>query len=671
MACSKKGCKGCRKCGGHIPKYPGGGLLRTTGPRETPAPTQVEFPYGGQSYLYQDESYDIERAKELGYAADGTGHMPSRDYETGRYLKAKYHPTTWKSVLGDTHMGYQVYQYGDNLYSRPNKKGWLDSYEDGGKIDGDDKKPSWLVDLDISTQSLGSEDRGSINTPTEKPRFETEEEEFVRKNKELMKANTPAAGTATPMVGIDDPVFNAMLAGAPSMGGKLGSSLLSEATMGATDVGRLTYQVGKAGYKGAKKAVDSGSQAYKDYLSKPLKPELEPYLTKKAVIKDKDTKVMDSFKDKPSPDYTDAYVPFPEIEKAIADKVTAGAKSIYKAIPPVPQSIKNRTATIKKELPNVAKKFDKKYQAAAKKELEESNKWISDWYNDPVSQKKLADKAREFEKLQHNKLSDISMEMAALEKKYGSQAAFLSSKGYKSLKDKGIDAYKNINNNPYNEVLTRIAEGEHAINFPSTKQKISNFIKGIPTPLKNAKGLSGYSLDKTIDSTGLKRVNLVDKYSSLDDISSIGVHEGTHGLTDGTRLVKQEKDLLQQPFDLSKVEARDNIKYNKTGKSFGYGYKNRESYLLADTEIHARINQIRQAFQLTPSDNITPELAKEIIDMGKTGMLEVEPKFFKLIKDPKKFAETMNKAMLITGVGTAGALGATQEQKNGGWIDEL
>jgi hypothetical protein len=549
--------------------------------------------------------------------------------------------------------------------------GWLDTYEDGGKIDGDDKKPSWLVDLDTSTQSLGSEDRGSITPPTEKPRFETKEEEFVRKNKELMKANTPSAGTATPMVGVDDPIFNAMLAGAPSMGGKLGSSLLSEATMGATDVGKLTYQVGKAGYKGAKKAVDSGSQAYKDYLSKPLKPELEPYLTKKAIPKGKDTKIMDSFKDKPSPDYVDAYVPFPEIEKTIADKVTAGANSIYKAIPPVPQSIKNRTATIKKELPTVAKKFDKKYQAAAKKELEESNKWISDWYNNPVSQKKLSDKAREFEKLQHNKLDDLSMEMRSLEKKYGSQAAYLSSKEYKELRNKSIDIYKNINNNPYNELFTRIDEGEHVINFPSTKQKISNFIKGVPEPLKGAKGLSGYSLDKTIDPTGLKRVNIVDKYGPLGDISSTGVHEGTHGLTDGTRLVKQEKDLLQQSFDLSKVKPRDNMKYNKAGKGYGFGYKNKESYLLADTEIHARINQIRQEFKLTPSDNVTPKLAEEIIEMGKEGMLKVEPRFFKLVKDPKKFAETMNKAMGITGVATAGALGATQENKNGGWIDEL
>jgi len=99
--------------------------------------------------------------------------------------------------------------------------------------------------------------RASITPPTEEPRFETEQERFLRENAEALKANTPAAGTATPMVGIDDPIFNVMLAGAPSMGGKLGSSLLSEATMGATDLASLGYQGLKAGAKGAKNIYKS------------------------------------------------------------------------------------------------------------------------------------------------------------------------------------------------------------------------------------------------------------------------------------------------------------------------------------------------------------------------------------------------------------------------------
>ena len=45
------------------------------------------------------KDYNIERAKELGYTRDKTGHLPSVDVETGDWLKSMDHPTAWKEYM--------------------------------------------------------------------------------------------------------------------------------------------------------------------------------------------------------------------------------------------------------------------------------------------------------------------------------------------------------------------------------------------------------------------------------------------------------------------------------------------------------------------------------------------------------------------------------------------
>lgn len=62
---------------------------------------------------YDDDNHNLEydhaRAAQLGYTADETGHYPTRDYETGRYLKSPAHPTIMKSIVTDLGMGYIPY----------------------------------------------------------------------------------------------------------------------------------------------------------------------------------------------------------------------------------------------------------------------------------------------------------------------------------------------------------------------------------------------------------------------------------------------------------------------------------------------------------------------------------------------------------------------------------
>lgn len=90
---------------------------------------------------YEDREYNYYRANQLGYTPDNTGHMPSRDYETGMYLKRPTHPTIMKSIVSDLGEGYiptynkkdgQIYshRFPDDLPKyAPGKNPWDDSVD--------------------------------------------------------------------------------------------------------------------------------------------------------------------------------------------------------------------------------------------------------------------------------------------------------------------------------------------------------------------------------------------------------------------------------------------------------------------------------------------------------------------------------------------------------------
>jgi len=100
------------------------------------------FPYEGTSALFKDERYNINRAKEL-YTEDEFGHLPSIDYETGEWLKAKRYPTSWKEFLQYS-LNPEVNKLG---FPTENKEGFLryPNYSNGGDISIPDlSRPNWL-----------------------------------------------------------------------------------------------------------------------------------------------------------------------------------------------------------------------------------------------------------------------------------------------------------------------------------------------------------------------------------------------------------------------------------------------------------------------------------------------------------------------------------------------
>lgn len=67
------------------------------------------------------ETYNLQRALELGYTPDETGHMPSVDEETGMWLKSIDHPTSWKEYL----YGSLNRELGSNYNVRVNPEGYF------------------------------------------------------------------------------------------------------------------------------------------------------------------------------------------------------------------------------------------------------------------------------------------------------------------------------------------------------------------------------------------------------------------------------------------------------------------------------------------------------------------------------------------------------------------
>jgi hypothetical protein len=68
-----------------------------------------------------NETYNLQRAIELGYTPDKTGHMPSVDEETGMWLKSSDHETAWKEYL----YGSLNKELGSNYNVRVNPEGYF------------------------------------------------------------------------------------------------------------------------------------------------------------------------------------------------------------------------------------------------------------------------------------------------------------------------------------------------------------------------------------------------------------------------------------------------------------------------------------------------------------------------------------------------------------------
>jgi hypothetical protein len=98
--------------------------------------------FGGNLKFQKGGDYNMQRALELGYTPDETGHYPSVDSETGMWLKSKQHPTAWMEYM----QGYALNPENNRRFDVvPNVEGYFG--ENG------DKEPTIVPEGDYRAQA--------------------------------------------------------------------------------------------------------------------------------------------------------------------------------------------------------------------------------------------------------------------------------------------------------------------------------------------------------------------------------------------------------------------------------------------------------------------------------------------------------------------------------------
>ena len=148
------------------------------------------------------------------------------------------------------------------------------------------------------------------------------------------------------------------------------------------------------------------------------------------------------------------------------------------------------------------------------------------------------------------------------------------------------------------------------------------------------------------------------------DVGSVITHEDLHAITVGKAGYTDEATEIlnsavgkDQDWWLNKINT---TKDQKTRQDL----IDRLEYLARPQEIHARVHELRKAFNLKPGQEVSPSKIEAIMTKGLKGETPVDEDFFRLLGDKENFRKIFNK--LPAFVPAAVGLGAASQNKNGG-----
>ena len=121
------------------------------------------YAYGGE--IQSDSLYNMQRALQLGYKPDETGHWPSVDYTNGEWLKDKKHPTAWMEYLYGYTLNPELNRTTNVIQ---NEKGRLQyvpkKYAAGATVWTKQDTPTWAAGTPTPTATQNFKNTNSINT---------------------------------------------------------------------------------------------------------------------------------------------------------------------------------------------------------------------------------------------------------------------------------------------------------------------------------------------------------------------------------------------------------------------------------------------------------------------------------------------------------------------------
>lgn len=153
------------------------------------------------------------------------------------------------------------------------------------------------------------------------------------------------------------------------------------------------------------------------------------------------------------------------------------------------------------------------------------------------------------------------------------------------------------------------------------------------------------------------------------NVGSTFTHEDLHAVTAGRKGYTDEATQIledavgkDQDWWLNKINTEKDPEVRKQ-------LIETLEYLARPQEIHARVHELRKAFNLKPGQEVSASKIDEIMMKGLKGETPVDEAFFRLLSDKEKFRKIFNK--LPAFVPAAVGLGAATQMKDGGWLDKF
>ena len=159
-------------------------------------------------------------------------------------------------------------------------------------------------------------------------------------------------------------------------------------------------------------------------------------------------------------------------------------------------------------------------------------------------------------------------------------------------------------------------------------------------------------------------VNVPRTTEAGKNVGSTFTHEDLHAVTAGRKGYTDEATQIledavgkDQDWWLNKINTEKDPEVR--GKLI-----ERLEYLSRPQEIHARVHELRKAFNLKPGQDVSAAKIDQIMMKGLKGETPVDEDFFRLLGDKEKFRKIFNK--LPAYVPAAVGLGAATQMKDGG-----
>ena len=164
---------------------------------------------------------------------------------------------------------------------------------------------------------------------------------------------------------------------------------------------------------------------------------------------------------------------------------------------------------------------------------------------------------------------------------------------------------------------------------------------------------------------------------SFEDIASTTMHEGTHQWTKANAELDQSGELDIIFSNINPKLKSVVVKWTRLIND-GIDPATKMGADLADwgyvanpTEVHARIMQLREHFKLKPGQEVTPEMAQNILTEIKKGTTPITraDKFARIMTDAGSFANLFNGLRVMVPIAGAVGVGAATQEQDGGFIE--